>query len=156
MAAAVASLAAAAVSAAAINLVAVAVAVALKVTAKAASNLVQKVALKDALKIVSKVVKTTTVPMTVVATRSSHVKVPHVATLAKVRAHHAVTSVHHVALKTAHRAALTTVPQPVAHVLRLKQVAHRSTNQHVQLLASRLVAVLTLKNALLSHALPVN
>jgi hypothetical protein len=78
-----------------------------------------------------------------------------VATL--VKAHHAVTSVLHVASKTAHHAALMTVPQHVALALRLKQVAHRLTSQQaVQPAVSRLVAVLTLKNAHLSHAHLVN
>jgi hypothetical protein len=79
-----------------------------------------------------------------------------VATLAKAMAHHVATSVLLVASKTAHRAALMTVPQHVAHALRLKQVAHRLTSQAVQPVASRLVAVLTLKNAHLSHAHLVN
>jgi hypothetical protein len=79
-----------------------------------------------------------------------------VATLAKAMAHHVATSVLLVASKTAHRAALMTVPQHVAHALRLKQVAHRLTSQAVQPVASRLVAVLTLKNAHLSHVRLVN
>jgi hypothetical protein len=77
-----------------------------------------------------------------------------VATLAK--ALHVVTSVPHVASKTAHHAALMTVPQHVAHALRLRQVAHRLTSQHAQRQASRLVAVLMPKNAHLSHAHLVN
>jgi hypothetical protein len=117
---------------------------------------VQKVVSKVALKTVSKAVKTTTVLMHLVATHSSHVKAPHVATLAKAKVHLAATSVPHVALKTAHLAALMTVPQHVPHAPRLKQVVHRSTNQLVQLLASRLVAVLTPKNVHLSHVHPVN
>jgi hypothetical protein len=143
-----------AASAAAISLVAAVDA--LKATAKAASSHVQKVVSKVALKTVSKAVKTTTVLMTVVVTRSSHVKARLAVTLAKAKAHHVATSVPHVALKTAHLAALMTVPQHVAHVPRLKQVVHRSTSQLVQLLASRLVAVLTLRNAHLSHAHRVN
>jgi hypothetical protein len=62
------------------------------------------------------------------------------------------TSVPHVASKNALRAALMTVPQPVAHARHLKPVVHHSTSQAVQLVASRLVAVLTQKNAHPSHA----
>jgi hypothetical protein len=118
--------------------------------------------------------------MHLVATASSHVKAHHaatsvttavsvktvasaakavahlVATLAKTMAHHVATSVPHVASKTALHAALMTVLQHVAHALRLKQVAHRLTSQAVQPVASRLAAVLTLKNALLSHVHLVN
>jgi hypothetical protein len=66
------------------------------------------------------------------------------------------TSVPHVASKIVPHAALMTAPHHVAHALRLKQVAHRLTSQPVQPVASRLVAVLTLKNAHLSHAHPVD
>jgi IS30 family transposase len=141
-----------------------------KATAKVASSHVRKVAQK----VVLRAVLTTHL----VATASSHVKAHHAATLettavsmktvasaAKavahlvatlVKAHHAVTSVLHVASKTAHHAALMTVPQHVAHAPRSKQVAHRLTSQHAQPVASRLVVVLTLKNAHLSHVHLVN
>jgi hypothetical protein len=74
----------------------------------------------------------------------------------KAKAHHAVTSVPHVASKTARPAALTTVPPLAAHARRLKQAAHPLTSLAVQLVASRLVAVLMPKNAPLSHARLVN
>jgi hypothetical protein len=92
-----------------------------------------------------------TVLMHLVATASSHVKARHAATLARIVALKAA-AVHLVASKTVHHAALMTVPPHVAHALRLKLVAHRLTSQAVQPLASRLVAVLTLKNAHPSHA----
>jgi hypothetical protein len=148
----------------------VAVVDALKAMAKAASSHVRKAALKA----VSKAVKTTTVLTPLVATALSHVKAllaatsvravvsaqtavaPLVATLAKAKAPLAATLVPHVALKTVHREALMTVPQHAAHVLRLKQVAHRLTSQLAQRQASLLVAALMPRSAHLSHAHRVN
>jgi hypothetical protein len=139
---------------------------ALKAMAKAASSHVRKAALKA--------VKTTTVLTPLVATALSHVKAllaatsvravvsaqtavaPLVATLAKAKAPLAATLVPHVALKTVHREALMTVPQHAAHVLRLKQVAHRLTSQLAQRQASLLVAALMPRSAHLSHAHRVN
>ena len=160
------------VSVAATSLVAV-----LKVKAMAASSharmtVVLTTALKVVRKTVSKAVKTI-VLMHLVATASSHVKarlaatsvrtvalkavVVHlVATLAKAMAPHVATSVRLVASKTAHHAALTTVPPHAAHAPRLKQVAHPLTNQAVQPVASRLEAVLMRRNAHLSYAHLVN
>ena len=72
----------------------------------------------------------------------------HEATLAKAKAHHAVTSVPHAASMTVH--------PHVAHAPHLKQVARPLTNLVVQPVVSRLVAVLMRRNAHPSLAHLVN
>jgi hypothetical protein len=129
----------------------------LKVKAMAVSSHALMTVVLTAVKTTALKVAPTTVLMHLVATASSHAKAHLAVTSVRVEvlkavARRAATSVPHVASKIAHHAALMTVPPHVAHALRLKLVAHRLTSQAVQPLASRLVAVLTLKNAHPSHA----
>ena len=157
---------AAASLAAVVTVAALVAAISLAAAVDALSH-VRKVALRAA----SKAVQTTTVLTHPVAIVSSHVKAllaaisvttevlakavaRLVATLAK--APHAAISVPHVALKTAHHAVSMTVPQHVAHVPHLKQVAHLLTSQLALPQANRLVAVLMPRSAHPNPAHPVN
>jgi hypothetical protein len=102
------------------------------------------------------VLKTVAAVATLSHVAMSHVVKNHAANLAKAVVHLAATLVPHVVSKIAPHAALKTVRPHAAHVRRLKPAARHLTSQAVQPVASRLVAVLTLKNAHPSHAWLVN